>query len=569
MLHSKVIYQTLRKERGSSFGIVATSALLIILAIVSVFRLSVYLGSSQEMKNSVDAGALNVAKRVFELKTSGTVSSSKQSLGYDDVVDSQHTIGLANINRVWGKAYLVNANAQAMMQQGYGSAGNSPGEALQSATIINDELYGVLTNKASLSVYFNKLVSDKPARLLGKDGAVTASDTTDWDTAALYRGEESNIQVTDTQTIPSGIIPNLYTKYNQSFMQGYNPSPANGHNFGFVTFHNNEASHLVANATFDQWKKVPVPNSPAMTLPNTFRESGQITDQLPHGASASAVANPMRLYELTIPHSFVAVTLTSIATIRLDDGNGHVTSYPETPYFSNSGTIQPFKSVDLEKKDYAYPESLTRWLAVTGLLNGYVSLGNELNPDNLWQAINALPGDHSAAISVILQRVKEFKPGYSQSQLQQLLQSQKLSNTGSSTVTYYIYPKYTTADNTDAIVAVGTLGQLPSWLNTAASAEGQSKTIVKETTQRDQPNTAWSNIIEGHYQVPNKPRPQWPNYSQDVHRTALSGTLSWQPGTGWNQCLGVLSINRKTDVIFTGWPSQASGYMDQLFGPVQ
>ena len=71
----------LRKSKGSAFAIVAVCALLIIIAIVSGFRMSVFLGGSQEMKNSVDAGALNVAKRVFEIKANPTSSSSKQGLG--------------------------------------------------------------------------------------------------------------------------------------------------------------------------------------------------------------------------------------------------------------------------------------------------------------------------------------------------------------------------------------------------------------------------------------------------------------------------------------------------------
>lgn len=558
-----------RKSKGSAFAIVAVCALLIIIAIVSGFRMSVFLGGSQEMKNSVDAGALNVAKRVFEIKANPTSSSSKQGLGYDDVADSQRTISLANINRVWGKSFLVNANAQSMSNQGYGSAGNSPREAFETARAINDELYKNITNKSALSVYFNQLVSSKPAKLLGRGGTVTAADTSDWGSAALYRGEESNIEVNDPQTIPSGITANLHTKFNQTYLQGYNPSEANGNHFCFVTFHSNEASHLVSNSTFDQWKDVAVQNSTVMALPNTFRESGQISEQVQLAATASAVANPMRTYELAIPHSFVAIKLSSIATIRLDDGHGHTSTYPQTPYYSDTGTIQPFKSVDLEKKRYTYPYSSSKWLGTSGLLSGYVSLGNELQPDNLWQAINALPGDHSAAISVVLQRVKEFKPGYTQAELQNLLKSQRLVNDGEETVTYYIYPKYSTPDNTSAQVAVGTSGQLPGWLNSSASPEGSSKTIVKEQTQRDKPNTAWSTIIDGHYEIPMTRKPDWPSYSADVHRTALSGTLSWQPGTGWNQCLGVLSINRKTDVIFTGWPSRSTDYMDEIFGPVQ
>lgn len=558
----------IREKRGATLAIVAACALLIIVAIVAGFRLSVYLGSSQEMKNSVDAGALNVAKRVFEIKVHPYETSVKRELGYEDCLDSDQGIGLANINRVWAKAYLVNANAQAINDQGWGPAGNGAEEAWRKAKKINDDLYGLLADKASIYVYFNKLISGKPAKLLGKNGGVSAANTSEWATAALYRGEESNILVNDLDAIAAKVGVNILTKDNQNYMQGYNPSAVNGHTFGFVTFHSNEAPHLVANSTFDRWKKVAVPNMPAETLPNAFKETGQISEQPPLGATASAVANPMRTFEMTIPHSYVAINLTSIARIRMDDGHGHMDAYPDKPYYADTGTIQPFKSFNLETKQYNYPQTFNRWLAVTGLLNGYVSLGQELQPNNLWQAINALPGDHSDAINKIVQRVKEFKPGFSRNDLQKLLQAQPIINSGMATTTYFIYPHYTTPDNTDAKVKVGIIGQLPTWLTPSAAPEGQPKIILKETTQKDEPNKAWSNIVDGQFQI-DKPKPQWPNYSTDVHRTALSGVIAWQPGTGWGQCLGVLSINRQTEVIFSGWPPQSAPFMDQVYGQVQ
>ena len=184
-----------RKESASTLAIVAMCALLIILAIVGGFRLSVYLSSNQEMKNSVDAGSLNVAKRVFEIKT-----DPDQDADYSDVADSQHSISLANINRVWGKAYLVNANAESIAAQGYGPLSGNWGEvSFQKAKQLNNILYARLTNMAMLSKYFNNLVSTKPAKLLGKNGAVSASDTGNWETAELYRGEESNLEVADPQ----------------------------------------------------------------------------------------------------------------------------------------------------------------------------------------------------------------------------------------------------------------------------------------------------------------------------------------------------------------------------------
>lgn len=553
-----------RKISGSTLGIVAVCALIIIIAIVAGFRLSVWLASSQEMKNSVDAGALNVAKRVFEIK-----NDPGQNEGFDDVADSQKAIGLSNINRVWGKAYLVNANAEALVRDGYGPVGPAPEIAFQRAKLVNDRLHGRITNNSVLSTYFNKIAGAKPAKLLGEQGAVSAGDTSLWETAAVYRGEESNLLVSDLLAIPPGLKANLHTKDKVTFMQGYNPTMANSKYFGFVTFHANEAPHLVSNSTFDQWKTAPVGNSPARVLPNAFKESGQIDGQVSLAATASAVANPMRTYLLAIPHSFVKITLSSKATIRLDDGFGHVNMYQETPYFHNTGTIQPFKSVDLEAQRYQYPQSGKSGLRVTGLLSGYVSLGNELKPDNLWQAINALPGDHAPAIDLVLQRVKQFKPGYSQSELKKLLESQKLVNDGTSKVTYLIFPTYGTPDNTDPQVKIGTIGQQPKWLSPEKGPDAsKSKVIVREITQKDEPNKAWSTIIDGHFELPNKPRPEWPNYAADAHRTALSGTLSWQPGTGWEQCLGELSIDRKTDVIFTGWPTQSVDRMNDFFGPV-
>ncbi|HEY9715508.1 MAG TPA: hypothetical protein V6C72_18685, partial [Chroococcales cyanobacterium] len=298
-----------RRASGATTALVVACTLLIILAIVAAFKLSVYLGSSQEMKNSVDAGALNVAKRIFQIKVSPP--NTNGPYGYGDVADSQQMIGLSNINRVWGKAYLVNANAQAMAQQGYGSGGNGPAQAVQDAETINNALYGMVTNKAAIYTFFNQLVAGKPAKLLGTQGNVAANDTSDWATGCLYRGEESNLQVLDAMTIPPNVTPNLFSRFGQSYLQGYNPSVANNYHFCFVTFHANEAPHLVANSTFDQWQKATVSNTMVSPLPNAFKESGEVNGTPSFIATASAVANPMRTFTLAIPHSYVMITLTS------------------------------------------------------------------------------------------------------------------------------------------------------------------------------------------------------------------------------------------------------------------
>src|SRR5690606_22258428 len=95
-----------RNKHGVSLAFVGLCAVLLIVLVFMGFQYSMLLGGSRQVRNSVDAAVLNVSKRLPESKVA-TIPL------YKDCADSTGQVGLSNINRVWGKAMLVAANAEA------------------------------------------------------------------------------------------------------------------------------------------------------------------------------------------------------------------------------------------------------------------------------------------------------------------------------------------------------------------------------------------------------------------------------------------------------------------------
>jgi hypothetical protein len=514
--NAKRFSATHRQASGASLGLVAAAALLIVVAIVAGFKLMVYLGSSQELRNSVDAAALNVSKRAVENKVPCGMGT-----GYDDVADTTGNVGLTNINRVIGKAYLINANEEQMKMTG-SDGGQGAANAMQSygqAEHILGGLYSILTSKDAADVHFKQISQGKPAKLLGEAGTISTNKNSDWAVAWVYRGEESNLQV-DKLALPQNANPNLIQMKDSSYyMQGFNPMKANNENFCFTTFHVGEAPHLISNGFFGQWQ-TPVANA-INPIPNAFKEAGNIDgSQLAITATACAVANPMRKYNMTIPHSYVTISIENIAKWYVQGG-----LYAITPYTFETGKVWQVKSYKIQKPG-------------KGLLNGYGTLGLEYQPPTLWHAMHdALPGDHTVVVNTLLQRIREFCPGYTAQNLQQLLQSVPLTAGNNS---WFIFPTYTQPDLTDPTVTVQpALGALPGWIN-KTGPEGIGHTIMTETAH-DFPNTCYSNITGGPYPT-------------DKHWTDELGTITWTPGTGAAQNLGSLNIMRVTTVTFTALP---------------
>ncbi|HEY9716001.1 MAG TPA: hypothetical protein V6C69_00925 [Trichormus sp.] len=527
---------TQRAARGVTLLMVAMCALLLIIAIVALFKLLTYFGGSQELKNSVDAAALAVSQRAVEIEIALPNHPDKQGLEYiySDVVDSRQKFGLANINRVWGKAYLINANAQQMQAQGFdqGAAVQNGQIAYDQAKDIDAQLYQLVTNKGSVDDYFKRMTAGKPARLLGTAGEVTTTNKNDWATACVYRGDESNLQLS-AQTVPQPVAPSTITNNGTTYLQGYNAMSANNQYFCFTTFHANEGPHLISDSTFTQAQHSAL-NNATNPIPNAFRESGQLNSNLPMAAAASAVVNPMRTFQLAIPHSYVTITLgPGLATWTVE---GKIVM--QNPYGLGTGEIQGVKDIKLKSSHYDVNKHHSE--PNEGTLKGYAVLGNDFGDGSLWSAINALPGDHSAVINPLLQRINEFKPGFTLAQLQALLTKTPIPTApakGAPPIqTWYIFPEYQTPDLSDPQVQIST--GAPVWA-TLQPAEGEDKLLCQDQAH-NAPNRAWSYIIGP--------------YSTDINFIDSTGQLFWQPGTGFQQCLGSLRIVRATAITFTGAP---------------
>ncbi|MBZ0184778.1 MAG: hypothetical protein K8F91_00900, partial [Candidatus Obscuribacterales bacterium] len=99
-----------RSKKGASIALVVVCVFLCVLLICFCFNFGMIMGGSQQVRNAVDAAVLNVAKRVVESKV--VVNSA-----FEDCADTSGQVGISNIARVWGKAMLINANAQEMVSE--------------------------------------------------------------------------------------------------------------------------------------------------------------------------------------------------------------------------------------------------------------------------------------------------------------------------------------------------------------------------------------------------------------------------------------------------------------------
>ena len=142
-------------------------------------------------------------------------------------------------------------------------------------------------------------------------------------------------------------------------------------------------------------------------------------------------------------------------------------------------------------------------------------------------------GDMEVVYDKMTQRLKQVDPNYTKQQLKKLLGSLDLV---ASEVEYFIYPTYSSADHTNPRITAGSrMGKLPGWLNKALQAEGNSTQVAQDKVLKGVPNHAW-----GIAEVPPDP----------TVGTKFSGTISWQPGTGYNQCLGRIRMARQTKINF-------------------
>lgn len=511
----------LRTTSGASMILVIMCMVAVIALIVGGFGYAMITGASREVRNAVDSAALNLSKRVVEIK----VPCDPR---YIDVSDSTNCVGMSNVNRVWGKAYLINANVQSMQQTGQstGQASSNAELAYQIASDMNSKLFARVTSKENLDPYFNQFGALKPARLLGPDATISTEQGFSWATAMTDRGLESNVSVMRT-TLPPGVTMDSIRVGKAEYVRGYTPIRANNRNFCFTTFRVGEMPHLISDYTFDKNRsdKAPIP-SMNQVVPNAFKETGAVSyGKTSMSAAASAVANPQLRFELTIPYAYVAIVFTNRAKWYVEGKKINETKYGVRP------------EVQWGAQNIPLPPPPT---GSGGFLNGYSSLGNEYKQGSVWDVLEAVQGDHVAALGPMLQRIQEICPRYTMPRLLALLRKTNFS--AESGGKYYIFPVYRSVDRTDPDMQIQPAnGNLPPWLLTATAPDGTENTIGTEAKQIDEPNTDWETIMGG-------------KYSNGKHWTEESGTLGWAPGSGFGQCLGEFRVARVTECYFTGQP---------------
>ncbi len=305
-----------RTASGASLYLVIASAVGLVALLYGAFQLYMIMGGSREVRNAVDAGALNLSKRIFELRV-------PTDPAYSDVADTNGHIGMSNINRVWGKAYLINANAQQMQvdnQLGPAALGNADA-SYQTAQNLNNALFAEVSCRQKQGAFFNQIAGFKQATLLSGDTTITKDTTVPTQESPLAsiamvdRGAESNIIFNPTQ-IPKVVKAMGVQHGNRQYLTGYIPMQANNKPFNFTSFRVGEMPHLISQDYFEKNRADVLPlgsNVPA--IPNAFKIDGTVVaNQGSLGAVACAVANPQRHYNLAIPHSYIVIYFVNRAT---------------------------------------------------------------------------------------------------------------------------------------------------------------------------------------------------------------------------------------------------------------
>lgn len=514
--------------RGATMGLVVMCSLFLALLTLGLFQLTMIFGGSQEVRNSVDAGALNVAREAVKLKTTPNGGDEQQ---FADCVDTHGQIGLTNINRVLGKSFLINANQHAMSAKSYSTAQSSSHatSVAQAAQSICDRITEQLKDKQKTQPFFNEFIKRNSTNMFGPQSKVIADDP-EWEVAFVDRDEESNLRI-DPKQLPEGYnLPGDATKSvkekqngNKDYFRGYHSIAVNNKNLSFVPLRYDEKPHLI-NGFYFQTSKIPVPNW-VNAVPNALSTRGK-TDKVAWNNSANAYVapNPQRQYQAAIPYGFIR--------IKLEKNKAH---------WRYNGIIP-----DRETTYGYYPGQPDFWSrpAGSGTINVNVTLGQQYLTTLLWQAIHAfgLP-EHNEVNKVLLQRIREIKADFSEGDLKALLMDPSASTALMDEGEFYIFPVYTNDDRTKCTMKVARkqfVQAMAPWIKLNSEPDGSEKEIATESRPLfTSPNIVIASLTG----LGCKP---------GIWGASESGSLKWTPGTGYDQCLGTLRISRETTIHYSG-----------------
>lgn len=577
-----------RDTRGSTLGLIVIFSLVLAVIGYGAFRLCMMFGGAHEVRNAIDAGALKVGQEVFEDNRYKVELTNADEQKFADVADKDGKIGLGNINRVWGKTLLVSMNAKAMDNAGISRGINSNVEdkLYDAAWNINSKLVTKLRNPANNMDSFNEIADKNVVNMLGGMPAIKPGSSDGFKTSYLDRKAVSNILFDNAQLplnqnfVPvTGLANDLKLavgRDQRTYLAGYDPMTiGSGHKFCFVPFKDAEKTHLVSSSTFGDGKVETVQagqtagvavahndksgtqtGGPAFMSPNSFSVKGEAKSGQKEGQAAMSfvIANPQRTFDLRLRHGFIRVKLTE-NTI-----NWHPNLTNNIPVLSNL-----FKSVS--SGNYSYksqtvkppaPWNLTGFPCGAGSLMCSAKVGSEFSA-NLKDVMFAFPGNSNGygnVKKVLLQRINEMKPGFTAAQLDQLI-DQPLQ-LGASKYEYIIYV------SASDVVVMEPVNQISlSWL--APLLVSQPETPANQAQQVASEDYSGTPTQSG---TPVKGKPVGPgkiDFPDWLHKT---GKFKWRPGTGYNGCLGELSVERTTEAhvngVCTGATPSDGGILDAI-----
>lgn len=508
---------SIRKSNGVGIQLTIMGSFVSAVLGVGLFNIAMLLGTNNELANAVDAGALNVAKcsQLINLKP-GFDPDERQ---FASVTNDSGQIDIENVNRVWGMAMLINLNA-AEMGDANGS-GTHADQIFLAAQRISGRLASQLKNQKNLHPYFNQSAGANTVRMSGTEGKVQTKAGNDWQVSYVDAGQETNLIINKEQLPGKSDYQKLNVIENngKSMVRGYKSIKVRGRDFVFVPMKEGGQPHRISSVTFNKAKSAPfAPTVLTGIVPNAFSASGAIvnSEKVKGLAAVSfAQANPAKAFKLAIPNGYIKIKL-------------------------QKNKLKMRVNGFLEEKEYEFRPGQKfvsgSKFAGLGVIRGTAYVGNEYLIPTLEKVIYTFDEDDYVGMTkTLLQRVREINPEFSEKDLRSALKSCPVIP---GVYDYVIY------QSKSGKLKAGTLteGQISNPIGMSfGQPEGFEKTIAHDEK----------------YMYPNFGTVRLSGFGVYVYAPQFAivseeGDLNWKAGTGYNGCLGELSVKRTCTMLFNG-----------------
>jgi hypothetical protein len=496
--------KTDRAQKGAILPLVAALTIVLTMLGAGILTMMMMFGANQEMEQATMAGALGMGQNVLKVtdKTSATDREQFADLGYQCSGEARFTP--ANVNRVMAKALLMRINFEDMKARGLagGAAEANVINAENSAQRIADSIKEEITDSKNLQPTFLKYANSNSLRMFGPDTKVKpASDK--WETGYVDAGAESNIYF-DPKVLPIAMRGKLesVSKDGKTYLKGYTTQCAAKSPLRLVPYRHAERPALIsADDFYGANKRKPgahdLPNAWACRAQAQARGSALVS-------TAMVQINPQQEFEMRQQDGWVRIVLEPNEAVWKWNTLRWVTSkYPYSRTYRHKVFYVP----------------------VAGVGYSFANVGNEAEPSNLWNCLfpDSARGNEPAQAE-LLQRLRELKPNLSDAQLIKPLQQAQVDRDTTDKQVFYVYLK---DDNLKVSRAFS--GDIPPSIKTTAQADGRS-TYYTQNWSLFRPNYSIVAITGL--------KCRWAWWTQ------TEGSVRWQPGTGYNGCLGEIAVSR-------------------------